>query len=291
MTMHSRKTSTFALTLLMGMILTAPQAFCDWKPVADRIMTQWADDVDPDNVLPEYPRPQLVRSNWVNLNGLWDYSVTPKDASQPIEFEGQILVPFCIESALSGVKRKFTRDDRLWYSRSFTAPPLTSGERLRLNFGAVDYETAVLVNGQEVGTQVGGYDAFSFDITDALKPGENTLVVSVTDDQSGPKGKQKVGAFDNPRFIFYTATSGIWQTVWLEKVPASHIGSLKITPDIDKGTVAVTVKASSGTAQGWGKDHLECQRRGRRAHRPRGPRREALVAGIPIPLRPRNRTG
>ncbi|MDP6119312.1 MAG: sulfatase-like hydrolase/transferase [Planctomycetota bacterium] len=229
--------------------LTAPQAFCDWKPVSDRIMTQWADDVDPDNVLPEYPRPQLVRSNWVNLNGLWDYSVTPKDASQPIEFEGQILVPFCIESALSGVKRKFTRDDRLWYSRSFTAPPLTSGERLRLNFGAVDYETAVLVNGQEVGTQVGGYDAFSFDITDALKPGENTLVVSVTDDQSGPKGKQKVGAFDNPRFIFYTATSGIWQTVWLEKVPASHIGSLKITPDIDKGTVAVTVKASSGTAQ------------------------------------------
>ncbi len=181
-----------------------------WKPVPGHIMTKWADDVDPDNPLPEYPRPQLVRDNWVNLNGLWDYAVTRANDPQPTGFEGQILVPFCIESALSGVKRKFTRDDRLWYSRSFDAPTLAEDERLRLNFGAVDYEATVRINGKQVGTHKGGYDAFSFDITDAVQPGENTLVVSVLDAQNGPKGKQNFNAFDNPRFIFYTATSGIY---------------------------------------------------------------------------------
>ncbi len=117
-------------------------------------MTKWADKVDPQSPLPEYTRPQLVRENWVNLNGLWDYKVTGKDDPQPDEFQGKILVPFCIESALSGVKKQFTRDDRLWYSRSFTSPALAGGERLILNFGAVDYETTVLVNGVEVATDV-----------------------------------------------------------------------------------------------------------------------------------------
>ncbi|MBC8869346.1 MAG: glycoside hydrolase family 2 [Planctomycetes bacterium] len=235
--------SALVLVALFGVNVSG-----DWKPVPGHIMTRWADDVDPDNPLPDYPRPQLVRNNWVNLNGLWDYAVTRVNDPQPTEFEGQLLVPFCIESALSGVKRKFTRDDRLWYSREFTPPALAEGGRLLLNFGAVDYETTVLMNGTKVGTHKGGYDAFSIDITEALKAGENTLVVSVVDDQSGPKGKQDYNKFDKPAFIFYTATSGIWQTVWLETVPANHVSGLKITPDIDRGTVFVTVHADAGMA-------------------------------------------
>jgi len=222
----------------------------DWKPVPGYIMTEWAEKVDPKTPLPEYPRPQLVRDNWVNLNGLWDYAVTPKDAAQPAKFEGKILVPFCIESALSGVKRKFTDKDRLWYSREFTAPALTKGERLLLNFGAVDYETTVVLNGKQIGTHKGGYDSFSFDITDNLKPGSNTLVVSVLDATGdGPKGKQRVASFDKPEGIMYTATSGIWQTVWLEKVPEKFISSLKITPDIDQGTLTVVVNGKEGNAK------------------------------------------
>jgi len=221
----------------------------DWKPVPGRIMTEWAAKVNPNNVLPEYPRPQLVREHWVNLNGLWDYAVTRMTDAQPAKYEGKILVPFCIESALSGVRRKFTQNDRLWYSRSVTAPALARGERLRLNFGAVDYETTVLVNGIQIGTHKGGYDAFSFDITDALKSGDNTLVVSVLDSTGGgPCGKQNLGAFDNPKGILYTPASGIWQTVWLEKVPEHFVSSLKIIPDIDHGTVTVFVMGNEGTA-------------------------------------------
>lgn len=252
---HSTKifVSWFAGLAAAGLSLHV--ALADWKPIPGRIMTQWAEQVDPDNVLPEYPRPQLVREHWINLNGLWDFAVTKVNAPQPADFDGKILVPFCIESALSGVKRKFTRDDCLWYSRTFTAPELAGGERLILNFGAVDYETTVLVNGQEIGKHVGGYDAFSFDITDALNSDrENTLVVSVLDDQSGPKGKQDISAFDNPRFIFYTATSGIWQTVWLEKVPANYIQNLKITPDVDRESVSVTVNTNGETAKVTVKD-------------------------------------
>ena len=246
--MNRANAGTRVTLVVVCATLFGANALGDWKPVPGHIMTRWADEVDPENPLPEYPRPHLVRSNWLNLNGLWDYAVTGVNDPQPTEFEGKILVPFCIESALSGVKRKFTRDDRLWYSRQFTAPVLSEGERLWLNFGAVDYEAMVLVNGKQIGTHRGGYDAFSFDITDAIQPGENTLVVSVLDAQNGPKGKQNAGAFDNPRFIFYTAASGIWQTVWLEKVPANHISSLRIDPDIDQGTVSVTVNAAAGTA-------------------------------------------
>jgi len=244
--------NTASKKLLLASLLTAFSALhaADWKPVPGHIMTEWAEKVDPNNTLPEYPRPQLVRGNWVNLNGLWDYAVTPKDASQPAKYEGKILVPFCIESALSGVKRKFTDKDRLWYSREFTPPTLAKGERLLLNFGAVDYEATVILNGKEIGKHSGGYDAFSFDITDDLKPGTNTLVVSVLDGtNNGPIGKQKVSAFDKPSGIMYTATSGIWQTVWLEKVPDNFISSLKIMPDIDQGTLTVIVNGKEGDAK------------------------------------------
>jgi hypothetical protein len=268
--MKHRTSVLVAVTALLGV-----NAFSDWKPAPGRIMTKWAADVDPENTLPEYPRPQLVRKHWINLNGLWDYAVTPKAAGASASYDGKILVPFCIESALSGVKRKFTPNDRLWYSRSFTAPGLKEGERLILNFGAVDYETTVSVNSQAVGSHTGGYDSFSFDITDALQSGENTLTVSVTDDQSGPKGKQSYNKFDNPGFIFYTATSGIWQTVWLEKVPAGYIKNLKITPDIDRGTVSVTVNAASGNAKVTVKDQ------GRTVCTGGGGAGEAIVLQVP----------
>ena len=245
------KPSAVPLAIVMALLAALPGLHAaDWKPVPGHIMTEWAEKVDPKTPLPEYPRPQLVRDNWVNLNGLWDYAVTPKDAPQPAKFDGKILVPFCIESALSGVKRKFTDKDRLWYSREFTAPALTKSERLLLNFGAVDYDTTVVLNGKQIGTHKGGYDAFSFDITDNLKPGSNTLVVSVLDSTGdGPKGKQRVASFDKPEGIMYTATSGIWQTVWLEKVPENFISSLKITPDIDQGTLTVVVNGKEGNAK------------------------------------------
>ncbi len=272
--MRNRMIQSILLGLLLNTLL-ATDATCQWKPVPGRIMTEWAEKVDPNRPLPEYPRPQLVRDHWVNLNGLWDYAVAGVNDPQPAEFEGKILVPFCIESALSGVKRKFTRDDRLWYSRSFTAPALAEGERLRLNFGAVDYEATVAINGKQVGTHKGGYDAFSFDITDVIEPGENTLVVSVLDAQNGPRGKQSANAFDNPRFIFYTATSGIWQTVWLEKVPAKHISSLKITADIDQGTVSVNVAAKEGSAIVTVKDG------GKAISNAQGKAGEAIILDVP----------
>ncbi|WP_347246561.1 sugar-binding domain-containing protein [Thermogutta sp.] len=216
-----------------------------WKPAPSPLMTRWAKDVSPDRVWPEYPRPQMVREKWVNLNGLWDYAVTPKDASQPEKWEGQILVPFCIESALSGVGRKVLPTERLWYHRKFTPPELPDGGRLLLHFGAVDWQTTVWVNGKQVGEHTGGYDPFTFDITEFLKPGENELVVAVwdpTDTGWQPRGKQVL----DPKGIWYTAVTGIWQTVWLEPVPAQHIEKLKLVPDVDRECVIVTAYAPTG---------------------------------------------
>jgi len=277
--MRPQRAGIRILSVALSTLLSGSSAWCGWKPVPGHIMTQWADKVDPDNPLPEYPRPQLVRGNWVNLNGLWDYAVTGIDEPQPTAFQGEILVPFCIESALSGVKRPLKRDERLWYSRSFAAPPRSPGERLILNFGAVDYETAVLVNGKQIGTHKGGYDAFSFDITAALRPGANTLVVSVLDATGGPqpRGKQNYRAFHHPGGIMYTPTSGIWQTVWLERVPENHISSLKIIPDIDKGTVSVTVGAKEGMAK------VAVLEDGQTIARAEGEAGEPIVLKIPQP--------
>ncbi|MEJ2884803.1 glycoside hydrolase family 2 protein [Pedobacter sp. GR22-6] len=213
-----------------------------WKMQPVTIQSRWAKEVSPENALKEYPRPQLVRSNWTNLNGLWNYAITAKGAAQPSTWEGQILVPYPIESALSGVKKSLLPSQQLWYKRSFTKPTVKAGEKVKLNFGAVDYEATVFVNGTQVGRHEGGYNAFSLDITPALKDGNNEVVVKVFDPSGegvGPHGKQVL----KPENIYYTPTSGIWQTVWMEVVPASHIESLYITPDIDKGTVSVTVKS------------------------------------------------
>src|SRR5687768_5467337 len=213
-------------------------------------MTRWAKDVSPDNVLPEYPRPQMVRKDWLNLNGLWDYAIRPKDEPRPEgKPDGQILVPFPFESALSGVMQSVGPEKRVWYSRQFEVPgKWGTDKRILLNFGAVDWDTTVWVNGKKVGVHRGGYDPFTFDITEALKKegGKQEIVVSVwdpTDANWQPRGKQVM----KPGGIVYTPTTGIWQTVWLEPVPEGHIRSLKVVPDVDKQEVWITVDATGGS--------------------------------------------
>jgi len=211
------------------------------QPVA--ISTRWAKNVNITNVLAKYPRPQLVRGSWTNLNGLWNYVITDSMASTPSTFEGQILVPYPLESALSGVAKSLQPNQRLWYRRTFTVSK-KSGEKTLLHFGAVDYQCQVWVNGKAVGSHEGGYTAFNFDITAAVKEGINELVVKVYDPSDagiGPRGKQVL----HPQNIYYTPSSGIWQTVWLEQVPLQYISSLSLTPDIDQSAIQITVHAAS----------------------------------------------
>ena len=214
-----------------------------WAPVGDRIMTQWGENLDPSEVLPEYPRPQMVRGEWMNLNGLWEYAITPAEA-EPDKMDGNILVPFAVESALSGVGRAVGENEALWYEREFTVPEEWAGQRVLLNFGAVDWKAEVYVDDTFVGEHTGGYAPFSFDVTDMLAKGKkHSLKVKVTDRTDKwyqPRGKQ----VSQPEGIWYTAVTGIWQTVWMEPVPASHIDSYYAVADIDEGTLAVTVDAA-----------------------------------------------
>jgi hypothetical protein len=214
-------------------------AWAGWKPAEGPLMTRWAKQVSPDKAHLDYPRPQMVRKDWLNLNGLWDYAICPKDSPRPAGFDGQILVPFAAESALSGVGKAVGEANRLWYRRTFEIPKGWANKRILLHFGAVDWETAVWVNGKEMGTHRGGYDPFTFDITDAInKTGSQEIVLSVwdpTDTGYQPRGKQ----VRKPEGIWYTAVTGIWQTVWLEPVAPAHIESLKTTPDVDGQAVDV----------------------------------------------------
>lgn len=204
------------------------------------IGTRWGKTVTPANAWRSYPRPQTKRDRWVNLNGLWEYAIRPKEALLPAAMDGKVLVPFAVESKLSGVTRSVTPSDRLWYRRSFTVPAEWKNERVLLHFGAVDYQSEVMVNGSSVGSHQGGSDPFTFDVTDYLKPGSNDLVVQVLDPTSTgsqPRGKQQL----KPEGIWYTPVTGIWQTVWLEPVPALHIEDVNAVPNIDDSTVAVDV--------------------------------------------------
>ena len=215
----------------------------NWHIQPVQLQTRWAKKVSPDNALKEYPRPQMTRPNWTNLNGPWDYAITKRQDESPVQFDGKILVPFPIESALSGVKEALLPDQNLWYKRTIQKPELKGGERLLLHFGAVDWQTTIYVNGKEAGTHTGGYAEFTIDITDQLKAGNNELLVKVydpTDQGIGPHGKQVL----NPQNIYYTATSGIWQTVWLETVPKHYISGLTITPNLDSCFVAITVHSN-----------------------------------------------
>jgi hypothetical protein len=218
-----------------------------WTLKQAPIMTRWASQVNPSTVLPEYPRPQLVRSEWRNLNGVWQFQSGAAGDAVPIgkALSGDILVPFPVESAISGVMHHY---DRVWYRRTFTVPAGWSGERVLLHFGAVDYESEVYVNGKSQGIHKGGYDPFTYDITASLTAtGDQELIVRVydpTDNGGQPRGKQTL----YPGGIMYTPCSGIWQSVWLEPVPQTSIASLKIVPDIDNASVKLTVNTSgSGT--------------------------------------------
>ena len=205
------------------------------------LMTTWGEKITPENAWREYPRPQMVRANWTNLNGEWDYAVTSvtNTPGRPTKWDGKILVPFCLESALSGVGRLLEPDQFLWYTRTITCDP-KPGERILLHFGGVDFRTMVFIGHNEV-TDVpheGGQNPFTLDITDYVKPGANELTVCVwdpTEDYINSRGKQSF----KPKGCFYTRVSGIWQTVWMETVPACHIDGYTVVTDIDKGTATL----------------------------------------------------
>ena len=223
---------------------TASQTDAGWKPVPGHIMSEFAGKVEPQHPLNEYPRPQMERPEWTNLNGLWDYAITEMDAEQPTSWDGKILVPFAPEAALSGVGKAVSPQQKLWYHRTFAAPDLTGGKRAILHFGSIDFESTVMVNGKQVGTHKGGSEPLEYDVTDALSgTGEQTVVVGVTDPSSAgaqPRGKQVL----DPNGIWYTPVTGIWKTAWMEAVPAAHVESIKMTPDVDGGALKVTVTAA-----------------------------------------------
>jgi beta-galactosidase/beta-glucuronidase len=233
-----RKALSLALLTAIAVAGCGPESesvrTTDWQPAPAALMTRWARDVSPDHAWPEYPRPQLVRDRWANLNGLWDYAIRPRAEGRPETFDGRILVPFPVESALSGVMRPVGADARIWYRRTVRVP---WSSKLLLHFEAVDWEATVWVNGRELGTHRGGYDAFAFELP---AEGDLEIVVAVwdpTDSGTQPRGKQ----VNTPNGIFYTATSGIWQTVWLEPVADEFIHGVHIVPALDRVTVTVDV--------------------------------------------------
>lgn len=218
-----------------------------WQPAGDKIKTEWAEKIDVKNVLPEYPRPIMERNDWMNLNGLWNYAIAPKGETQPQQYDGQILVPFALESSLSGVGKRLGEKNELWYERKFTVPSQWKEKQILLHFGAVDWKADVWVNGVKVGRHTGGFTAFSFNITQALQKGENELVVRVwdpTDNSYQPRGKQ----VNNPHGIWYTPVSGIWQTVWLEPVNERSIENIRTTPDVDANTLTFEVSTREAHA-------------------------------------------
>jgi len=222
----------------------------NWAPVKDKILTTWGEQVTPQNAHREYPRPQLERkNNWQNLNGLWKYKITNKDQKDiPSSWDGDILVPFAVESALSGVAKRVTKDDALWYNNKITIDKKLNKGKILLHFGAVDWECDIYVNGQHVGNHQGGFDPFNIDITSAIKKGKTQdIAIRVwdpTSDGPQPRGKQ----INNPHGIWYTPVSGIWQTVWLESVAETHIVSTKQTPDVDNSVLKFSAELSSAKA-------------------------------------------
>ncbi|WP_183561388.1 glycoside hydrolase family 2 protein [Mucilaginibacter sp. SP1R1] len=239
------KKLNFCLSLLVSASLSANAQQSDWHLIKDKITTPWAEKVDPKAPLPEYPRPQLVRSNWQNLNGLWSYAIVPKATTGPANYTGKILVPFAVESALSGVGKTVGKDSMLWYKTNITLDKTLKGKDVLLHFGAVDWRTEVFVNGKSAGVHEGGFDPFTFNITPYLKGGsKQEIKVSVwdpTDDGPQPRGKQ----VKKPEGIWYTPVTGIWQTVWLEGVAKTHIDATKQTPNIDDHTISVSAEVSN----------------------------------------------
>jgi hypothetical protein len=248
-----RSSVTAVVAVVSAVVMTAGTATAapsEWQPGKPRLTTPWTHQVSPANALPEYPRPQLVRKQWQNLNGLWEFAAAAAGEAPPVgaRLAEKILVPYPTESALSGIQR---HEDHMWYRRTFTVPKdwkVGKENTLKLNFGAVDYKTQVYVNGKQVATHQGGFGAFSVDVTSALKPkGEQELIVGVedrTDATWQPVGKQRRVP---DRGIFYEGASGIWQTVWLEPVAAQHIGTLGMVPDLKTSTLKLTADTGAST--------------------------------------------
>jgi beta-galactosidase/beta-glucuronidase len=226
-----KKNTTAILFLFLGFSL-----FAQWKPAGEKIKTEWANKVDPNHILPEYPRPIMERSKWKNLNGLWNYAIQEAGKTAPAKYDGQILVPFAVESSLSGVMKEVGTKNELWYNTTFTIEPNWKGDNILLHFGAVDWKTEVWLNGIKIGSHTGGYTPFYFDITPFITGKTQQLTVKVWDpsnDGTQPRGKQ----VKNPEGIWYTPVTGIWQTVWIEPVNKKSIASIKTTPNIDQNVV------------------------------------------------------
>ncbi len=231
-----------SLLLLVGIFITQ-WAVAQWQPAGDKIKTKWASEIDPENVLSEYPRPIMERDEWKNLNGLWEYSITERNSQKPENSDGEILVPFAAESSLSGVMERVGPSKVLWYNNSFTVPQDWDGKNIKLNFGAVDWKAEIWINDVKIGSHTGGFTPFSFDITPFLEDGEQKISVKVwdpSDEGPQPRGKQ----VKNPEGIWYTPVTGIWQTVWLEPVSEKSLKDLRFTPNIDNNTVTVKSKTT-----------------------------------------------
>ncbi len=234
--------------ILLCLLIVSPMIVqAQWKPAGDKIKTNWAAEVDPENVLKEYPRPIMEREEWQNLNGLWDYSIVERGESKPDKMDGQILVPFAVESSLSGVMKTVGSDNELWYNTEFTVSENWTGKDILLHFGAVDWKADVWINDIKVGQHSGGFEPFSFNIAPFLTDkSSQQLTVKVwdpTDEGPQPRGKQ----VQNPEGIWYTPVTGIWQTVWLEPVNQKSIEDLKLTPDIDQGIIKISTEVPHAT--------------------------------------------
>ena len=242
---HFRK-KALQIISVAALTLNIFSANAQWKPAGDKIKTRWAEQINVSSVLPEYPRPIMERADWRNLNGLWEYAILPVGKAEPKQFDGKILVPFAVESSLSGVQKELGGNNELWYKRSFDIPSAWKGKNILLHFGAVDWKTEVFINDIKIGSHTGGYTPFSFDITPFLTKGNQKLVVKVWDpttDGYQPVGKQR----KKPEGIWYTPVSGIWQTVWLEPVNSQHIVQVKSASDIDKKKLIFDIQ-TAGTS-------------------------------------------
>jgi len=243
-----------AVLLALGVLGSALSARAQ-TPSGGSLATRWAKLVSPANALPDYPRPQMTRARWQSLNGSWDYGLTDSAATAPpAAYDGKILVPYPYEAPLSGVGKASPVTQRLWYRRTFTVPAAwrTNRQRVLLHFGAVNWDSTVSVNGTPIGRHKGGFTGLDYEVTQALKPGANELVVSAFNPMLHDVPDAQVIGKQRPHSesIFYTGATGIWQSVWLEPVPAAHITGLKITPDMDAKALHLAVR-TDGVAAGF----------------------------------------